>query len=401
MAQPFDLHHINVLESLAPINVYAMLDTIAEDCSQLAAAGSFLPLWEHVAETANGLLFISQFSERAFCVRHPAALTLPRMAHLLSTTPSEYRQADSVPSANTHVLVLGNHFAHKGSATVGRKLAQAFPTIEFMVVGGRGGREANMTTLQAGTIDPSRMDRLIRDASVVVLPAHVEGFGLGLMHALAARKPIVARRIAATEEILRNLGEVRGVQLFDSDDGVVAAFGKALKGGESSVKNDRAVRWSDWADRLAEFCLALVESDDIFSRLEKRTRTSDLLRRAALSADEEPTWSVAEPSMPRQLASSADAAVTPMNLEELVSLEGRAFVEAAYRRLLCRVADTSGLAFYVSEVESGVPKHHILQALATSPEGRAAAVHIEGLDATDRRPSLAERKSLFARILRN
>ena len=277
--------------------------------------------------------------------------------------------------------MFGNHFAHKGSATAGRKLAQAFPTIEFVVVGGEGGREANITTLQAGTIDPSRMDRLIRDASVIVLPAHVEGFGLGLMHALAARKPIVARRIAATEEILRNLGEVRGVQLFDSDDGLVAAFGKALKGGESSVKNDRAVRWSDWADRLAEFCLALVESDDIFSRLEKRTRTSDLLRRAALSADEEPTWSVAEPSMPRQPASSADAAVTPMDLEELVSLEGRAFVEAAYRRLLCRVADTSGLAFYVSEVESGVPKHHILHALATSPEGRAAAVQLEGLDA--------------------
>ena len=41
MAQPFDLHHINVLEGLAPINVYAMLDTIAEDCGPLAAAGTF------------------------------------------------------------------------------------------------------------------------------------------------------------------------------------------------------------------------------------------------------------------------------------------------------------------------------------------------------------------------
>ena len=400
MVQPFDLHHINVLESLAPINVYAMLDTIAEDCGQLASAGSFLPLWEHVAETANGLLFISQFSERAFCVRHPAARTLPRMAHLLSTTPSEYRKADSAPSANTHVLVLGNHFAHKGSATAGRKLAQAFPTIEFVVVGGESGREANITTLQAGTIDPSRMDRLIRDAAVVILPAHVEGFGLGLMHALAARKMIVARRIAATEEILRSLGEVRGVHLFDGDDGLVAAFGKALKGGESSAKNDRAVRWSDWADRVAEFCLALVESDDTFARLQRRTRTGDLLRRAALSGDEEATWSLPDNLSPLQRSSSAAAAVKPMDLEELMSLEGRAFVEAAYRRMLCRAADSSGLAFYVSEIESGVPKHHILQALATSPEGRAAAVSIDGL-AELIEPRTSGRKSLFARILRN
>ena len=89
-----------------------------------------------------------------------------------------------------------------------------------------------------------------------------------------------------------------------------------------------------------------------------------------------------------------------MDLEELLSLEGRAFIEAAYRRLLCRAADASGLAFYVSEIESGVPKHHILQALATSPEGRAAAAHLEGL-AELIAPKASERKSLFARILRN
>ena len=89
-----------------------------------------------------------------------------------------------------------------------------------------------------------------------------------------------------------------------------------------------------------------------------------------------------------------------MDLDELMALEGRPFVEAAYRRLLCRAADASGLAFYVSEIESGVPKHHILQALATSPEGRAAAVHLDGLsELIEPRPS--GRKSLFARILRN
>jgi O-antigen biosynthesis protein len=67
-----------------------------------------------------------------------------------------------------------------------------------------------------------------------------------------------------------------------------------------------------------------------------------------------------------------------MNLQELMSLEDRAFVEAAYLRLLRRAADPSGLAFYVSEIEKGVPKQHVLQALATSPEGRAVGAELDG-----------------------
>ena len=210
LAQPFDLHHVNVLENLAPVNVFAMLDTIAEDCSPLSANGGFLPLWDHVADHVNGLLFNSKFSERAFCVRHPAALRLPRMAKLLSTSAAEYRAEAAGPSPNKHVLVLGNHFPHKGSDTAGKKLAQAFPRIEFVVIAGQSDRHANLTMLESGTIESARMDQLIREASIIVLPAHVEGFGLGFMHALAAGKPIVARRIPATEEILSTLRRRQG-----------------------------------------------------------------------------------------------------------------------------------------------------------------------------------------------
>ena len=82
-----------------------------------------------------------------------------------------------------------------------------------------------------------------------------------------------------------------------------------------------------------------------------------------------------------------------------MALESRDFVEAAYATLLCRPR-TMGLAFYVSEIESGLAKRDVLQALATSPEGRAKGVQLEGLSELVV-PSKPARKSLFGRILRN
>jgi GT2 family glycosyltransferase len=398
MAQPFDLHHVNVLEGLAPINLYAMLDTIAEDCGPLAAAGRFQALWEYVAETANGLLFISKFSERAFCLRHPAANAVPRMTQLLSTTPTEYRAVDPSSSGNTHVLVLGNHFAHKGSADAGRILSQAFPTVEFVVVGAETSQQSNLRTLRSGGIETAQMNRLIRDASVVVLPAHVEGFGLGLMHALAARKPVVVRRIAATEEILATLGEVRGVELFDADDDLPSTLRRALACGESSVQNDRTLRWSDWADKLAELCVAALEANDIFTRLQRRLRAGDLLRSEVRAVELEHAAGLVMPAPSGH--HETGAVESPLTLEHLMALDGREFVEAAYRCLLRRAADASGLAFYVSEIESGLAKRDVLQALAMSPEGRTAGVQLIGLDELIA-PKAKERRSLFARIMRN
>ena len=308
---------MNVLEALAPVNVYAMLDTIAEDCAPLAAAGRFLPLWDHVAENANGLLFISKFSESAFCLRHPAALALPRMAHLLSTMPLEYRSAKPGDGANSHVLIIGNHFPHKGSETAAKNLSQAFPTMHFVVVGGETAQHGNLTILRSGTIASDRMDQLIRDASIIVLPAHVEGFGLGLMHALAAKRPVVARRIPATEEILATLNDVRGVFLFDSDSDLGTAFRKAMLSEECSARCETAVRWSDWADKFAEFCLALYEKEDIFPRLQRRILAGDLLRRAAV-ADQMEVQSHAAPVSPQ--GTTVSASRKQLTLDHLMTI---------------------------------------------------------------------------------
>jgi hypothetical protein len=86
------------------------------------------------------------------------------------------------------------------------------------------------------------------------------------------------------------------------------------------------------------------------------------------------------------------------DLSTLLSFDGRRFVELAYRTLLQREADESGLAFYTAEVESGVSKITIVATLANSPEGRARGVQLDGLA-----PALASmapaRPSMSRRIL--
>ena len=335
--------------------------------------GRFLPLWDHVAETANGLLFISKFSERAFCVRHPAARALPRMAHLLSTTPSEYRHADPGPSANTPR-------ARARQPLPAQRVGDGRPQAGAGVSDDRVRRDRRRRRPRSEHHDaasrapsnPSRMDRLIRDASVVVLPAHVEGFGLGLMHALAARKP--DRRAAHRGD--------RGNPDGSSAKCAACNCSTATTNSSARLRKRTQGRREQRAERsrgslvrlgrpLAEFCVALARSRTTSSRAWRSARErSDLLRRDCAvvpTKSRHGPWPT--PSTPRQPASSAAAAATPMDLEELMSLEGRAFVEAAYRRLLCRAADASGLAFYVSEVESGVRSSTCCRRWQLRPKG--------------------------------
>ena len=398
--QPFDMHHINVLEGLAPINVFAMLDTISEDCGPLAVESDFVELWDHVANHTNGLLFISQFSERQFCTRHPAARQLPRMARLLSTHLSEYSKSSAGEAgADAHVLILGNHFPHKGADVAASRLATAFPMLNFVVLGASTFQQGNLSGFRSGLVEATKMEQLFVDASAVVLPSHIEGFGFGFMHALAAGKPIVARRIPATEEILSVLDDVEGVFLYETDPELAAALQLAMGVRCSSARDGRGPAWQDWADGVAEHCLQLASGDDIFPRTVSRIAAGDLRRQALAGRSRNVLVASPVPSGPPSPSAASAQALT---LENLLSLQGAEFVEHAYATLLARPADESGLSFYVAELESGLDKAEILRALSVSAEGRARAVKLEGLDELIAERSIAAAKpprSLVRRLL--
>jgi GT2 family glycosyltransferase len=395
LSQPFDLHHVNVLDGLAPVNLYAMLDTIAEDCGPLAREGGFIELWDFVAEHANGFLYNSRFTEREFLLRHPAARGRPGLAMLLSTQLQDYRHGSAEAASPAHVLVLGNHFPHKASDAAGRRIAAALPALQVITLGSEDLEVGNLRIIRPGDTGDARMRALYAGASVVVLPSHLEGFGIGFMHALAAGKPVAARSIPATREVLACLQGVKGVELFDSDENMVDAVRQAMAMERSSVGGSTGPGWNDWADGLAHLCLELAASPDLFGRLVKRTYTADLLRQARAYRE-----SIGQAAHGPPAATGAPTTVSAVsNLSALLSFDGRRFVEVAYRTLLQREADESGLAFYTAEVESGVSKITIVAALANSPEGRARAVQLDGLA-----PALASvssvRLSMSRRILR-
>jgi FkbM family methyltransferase len=73
--------------------------------------------------------------------------------------------------------------------------------------------------------------------------------------------------------------------------------------------------------------------------------------------------------------------VVARNIEDLLALRERKFVECAYRTLLGRAADPQGIDYYLGRLQSGFSKLQILAQLRLGAEGRAYAVDLPGLDA--------------------
>jgi GT2 family glycosyltransferase len=386
LGQPFDQHHINVLESLAPVNVYGMLDTIAEDSGYLSITHDLCNHWQHVAQHSNGLFFISQFSETTFCHRYPAAGALPKYTKLLPTRLSSYESERSSLKAE-HVLILGNHFAHKASDVTAAILAKSFPSVKFAVLGASTFEKANLQGYRSGTLEPETVAMLFARASVVVLPSHVEGFGFGLMHALAARKPVVARNIDATKEILSTYKNYEGVFLYNNDLEVQNALRSAMKTSQSIVNDHDTIGWNEWADGLLEYLKSLMNESDLFSRACNRLYASDQSRRAEQNLQLAMTHHHIPAGLVTQMKSADD-------LDTLLKLEGIQFVERAYLAILNRLPDPVGLNHHMILLRQGTPKLQILLGLQDSPEGKATNTELSGL----REAVLRSKKSINAML---
>lgn len=387
LGQPFSVRAISLLEDLAVVNIFGMLDTIAEDCGYLSITHRLETLWGHVVRHANGLFFNSQFSERSVLARYPDAKQLSKYARLLPTKLSCYKKASSTDAAE-HVLVMGNHFAHKASDATAEILKAAFPTTQFVVLGSQNQGSCNVRTYRSGTLSDKQMESLYTRAGVVVLPSHVEGFGLGLVHALAARKVVVARDIPATREILSTYQRVSGVFLYRDDATIVSVLKLAMNEHASQVNDDGAESWDDWVDGFAKFCLKLLAQDDLFERLVRRMQAGDMLRKSDMF---ERLLTTLQPVTTQGASSVADNAnastitdahgrnwLPAGHVKELLHLDGEEFVNRAYVTLFRRLPDADGLVNYLTELRSGVSKLEIVSRLRKSSEGRKYANPLTG-----------------------
>jgi GT2 family glycosyltransferase/glycosyltransferase involved in cell wall biosynthesis len=381
LGQPFSVHAISVLEDLAVVNIFGMLDTIAEDCGYLSITHRLEVLWGHIARHANGLFFNSRFSEGSVLARYPDAKQLSKYARLLPTKLSCYKKASKGEAAE-HVLIMGNHFAHKASNAAAEILKAAFPTTQFVVLGTQNQVSRNVRTYRSGTLSDTQMESLYTRASVVVLPSHVEGFGLGLLHALAARKVVIARDIPATREILSTYQRTSGVFLYRDDANIVPALKLAMNERASLVDDEGAETWDDWVDGFARFCLKLLAQDDLFERVVRRIQAGDMLRKADMFERYQATSpatmadasSVADNAKADTITDSHGRRWLPAgHVKELLHLDGEEFVNRTYVTLFRRLPDSDGLVNYLTELRSGVSKLEILSRLRKSTEGRKYA----------------------------
>jgi hypothetical protein len=251
------------------------------------------------------------------------------------------------------VLVMGNHFPHKGSEAVAELIARHLPDVAAIVLGGANETRRNVRLLQAGIVPDEEMVDLFAKASVVVLPSHYEGFGLSLLHAMALGKPVVARDIPPTREILDTWRSTSGLFLFSHDTELPSLIRKAILAGGSKVKEGRTIGWDDWCRRLFDFATGLISAPDVHARLLDRIEASDMLRIAAQS---------------RITPTSSAPPVTQVDVAALLDLEGSIFVRRLFETLLGRPAGPGDIAHHVGLLEDGMARVDMLRAILGSDE---------------------------------
>lgn len=375
--QPFDLHQINVLESLAPINIYGMLDVIAHDCGYLFLQHDIDKYWRYVSKCANGIFFISQFSELTYQNRFHGAVSAKSYTKLLPTKVSEYAASyQDVSVGERHIFVFGNHFKHKDSDLTAQRIAERLTGCSVVVMGAENFSRGNLRSYQAGTIENDVMIELLAKASLIVLPSYYEGFGLGLMHALALGKPIVARDIPVTREILETYSDVKGVVLYQNNDDVVDVIEKSISLTSSQVGDSSSSTWQDWVAGFMVFCDELIQSPHLYQQVVERIYAGNNLREFA--------------QLKSMLKNGPSKSIN--TVDGLLSLDNESFVTTAYRQILGRECDTHGLTFYLERLRNGYQKMDILADIKYSEEGRRVNADFPGIGKLKRSKGL---KSFF------
>lgn len=377
--QPYDLHDVNVMEGLSPINVYSMLDTISVDCSNLRVEQNVEQLWAHVASTANGLIFISSFSRDTFLRRFDAGHA-SLFSRLLPTKLSAYEgRYQDVAQTSHHVFIAGNHYPHKNSSSTARYLANRFPSLQFVTMAQSGTFPPNVECLTSGGIDYERMAETLAASSVVVLPSFYEGFGFSLLHALALRKPVVARDIPATREIMAQFGSTSGVFLYSNERELEAALRSAIKAKKSTVHDESGEDWATWSTALLKFLEELVATKRVYGMLVKRISNGDMLRvtRSISGANK-----------------STEQAPIRLDMRELTAGDPDEFIRSAYVRVLGREPDHAGLVHHREMLQSGLSRKDMVRAMLRSIEYQSSGRDVQVRDLQERR------RSLFFRIFK-
>lgn len=370
--QPYQPATLETMDSLAPIHVFGMLDPISWDCGYLRIEQKIDTIWRSALRHGNGHIYISQFGRHLFRNRFGFLEDARSYARLLPTKLSCYEKSrGAARPAHRHIFIAGNHFRHKASAECAATLADMFPSLHFVTMADGASRHGNVTVLRSGELSDAQMAETLAASSVFVLPSYYEGFGFSIVHALAMGKPVVARDIPPTREILASYRSVSGVFLFSNDQEMADALRDALSVRVSRIDDAEAPDWTDWTRGLLAFLEELLDPADVYDRLVERTIFHDALRKIDADGD---AW-------PVRTGEDVGRAGARYRYRALAALPDDKFVEFLYTGILGRRPDAAGFRHHMKLLTQGAERRMLIDSFLSSPEWRSSGrkVSISGM----------------------
>lgn len=258
--QPWSVDTVAELHRHALVVVFNILDTIGWDIIY-AVDERVDAAWRFAARHADGLTYISRFSQERFRRRFPLSPGVgERVAHLSFAMDEQTLPGYRGLPPGEHVLLFGNAYDHKGLEPALQLVVEAFPFQRFVVLGSEHFSSPRVRTVPSGQASGDEVHRLIATARAIVYPSFYEGFGLPVVEGLAYGRPVLVRRsplwaeIAACSRLPGQLVE------FEDDLSLVEGLGRVLAGlpvpglpsGGALGHGEAAAGWRDCAGRMLD-----------------------------------------------------------------------------------------------------------------------------------------------------
>jgi glycosyltransferase involved in cell wall biosynthesis len=290
LSQPWHTQEMIDLHTYAAYNVYLFLDTISWDIAYVAPR-HLDGTWHFMADQADGLVFISEFTRDRFCRRFATGAEVPGLVSYLSFDPADYIHPDVRPSSDddSFIFIIGNDYDHKDVTRTIELLTTAFPYQPIVALGAPKSTMPRVTALQSGRLSELDIHRLYAGARMVVFPSFYEGFGFPILTTLAYGRTLIARRSTLLDEIAARCAPRGRIVPFDRREELVELIGRMLHDQEvpelplgTALEQGRPLSWQDVGQHIMRFITTLV-GDLSRSRWRSRDHTIRQLMAAPTS----------------------------------------------------------------------------------------------------------------------
>jgi glycosyltransferase involved in cell wall biosynthesis len=293
LSQPWHTQEMVDLHTYAAYNIYLFLDTISWDIAYVAPR-HLDGTWHFMADQADGLLFISEFTRDRFYRRFATGAAVPGFVSYLSFDPNDYLHPDVRPAADEAdedgpIFIIGNDYDHKDVTRTIELLTDAFPYQEIVALGAEKSSLPRVTALQSGKLSELDIHRLYAGARMVVFPSFYEGFGFPILTTLAYGRTLIARRSTLLDEIAARCMPRGRIVPFDRREQLVELIGRILHDQDvptlplgSALEQGRPLSWQDVGQQIMRFVTHLA-GDLSRSRWRSRDHTIRQLMAAPTS----------------------------------------------------------------------------------------------------------------------